>query len=577
MELSKLHESIEWANQTLAKHREERVGAIMSFCGSHYVKDGTCPATPVNLLELAVTIYIRLLAARAPKCLVSTDISALRPFAADMEVALNQIPGEIGLSGTLRRAVLEALFSFGIVKVGLGATNDNGKIGDEPFVSIVQLDDYFCDMSARSWEEVQFEGNEYWMDTAQIKDLYGVELGEDEYHGTSQDGQEQARSVTVAEHGTPLYPRVLLRDVYLVRENRMITYAVSTLTKLRDVPWDGPEGSPYIRLGFSEVPGNLLPLPPVAVWKDLHDLENALFRKIARQALDKKSVAAFPGGNDEDIARFKMAADGEAIRYNGPKPETLAAGGVDAPNLALAIQLKDIHSSIAGNLDSLGGLSPQANTATQEKLISEASSARIRAMSDATVDFAKAIFKRLAWYAWTDPVRERTIVKSASRHLPGLAVTKKWTPETRDGDFLDYNFDIDVFSMQDDSPTTRMEKFLSVYERVVLPMLPQLQEQGAVIDLHAILEWVGRNSNLPELTDFVLFPDAPPDQRMPGGGSPRPEYVSTKAPVTHRTYERVNRPGATRHGRDAALMQTLLGGGAQPADMAALAPGRSMT
>ena len=577
MELSKLHESIEWANQTLAKHREERVGAIMSFCGSHYVKDGTCPATPVNLLELAVTIYIRLLAARAPKCLVSTDISALRPFAADMEIALNQIPGEIGLSGTLRRAVLEALFSFGIVKVGLGATNDNGKIGDEPFVSIVQLDDYFCDMSARSWEEVQFEGNEYWMDTAQIKDLYGVELGEDEYHGTSQDGQEQARSVTVNEHGTPLYPRVLLRDVYLVRENRMITYAVSTLTKLRDVPWDGPEGSPYIRLGFSEVPGNLLPLPPVAVWKDLHDLENALFRKIARQALDKKSVAAFPGGNDEDIARFKMAADGEAIRYNGPKPETLAAGGVDAPNLALAIQLKDIHSSIAGNLDSLGGLSPQANTATQEKLISEASSARIRAMSDATVDFAKAIFKRLAWYAWTDPVRERTIVKSASRHLPGLAVTKKWTPETRDGDFLDYNFDIDVFSMQDDSPTTRMEKFLSVYERVVLPMLPQLQEQGAVIDLHAILEWVGRNSNLPELTDFVLFPDAPPDQRMPGGGSPRPEYISTKAPVTHRTYERVNRPGATRHGRDAALMQTLLGGGAQPADMAALAPGRSMT
>lgn len=577
MELSKLHESIEWANQTLAKHRAERVGAIMSFCGSHYVKDGTCPATPVNLLELAVTIYIRLLAARAPKCLVSTDISALRPFAADMEVALNQIPGEIGLSGTLRRAVLEALFSFGIVKVGLGATNDNGKIGDEPFVSIVQLDDYFCDMSARSWEEVQFEGNEYWMDTAQIKDLYGVELGEDEYHGTSQDGQEQARSVTVNEHGTPLYPRVLLRDVYLVRENRMITYAVSTLTKLRDVPWDGPEGSPYIRLGFSEVPGNLLPLPPVAVWKDLHDLENALFRKIARQALDKKSVAAFPGGNDEDIARFKMAADGEAIRYNGPKPETLAAGGVDAPNLALAIQLKDIHSSIAGNLDSLGGLSPQANTATQEKLISEASSARIRAMSDATVDFAKAIFKRLAWYAWTDPVRERTIVKSASRHLPGLAVTKKWTPETRDGDFLDYNFDIDVFSMQDDSPTTRMEKFLSVYERVVLPMLPQFQEQGAVIDLHAILEWVGRNSNLPELTDFVLFPDAPPDQRMPGGGSPRPEYISTKAPVTHHTYERVNRPGATRHGRDAALMQTLLGGGAQPADMAALAPGRSMT
>ena len=575
MDIHKIDESVEWSIQALDEHRKERVAAVVSFCGSHYVKGGTCPATPVNLIELAVTIYVRLLAARSPKCLVSTAVPSLRPFAADMEVALNQIPGEIGLSATLRRAVLEAIFSIGIVKVGIGATNDNAKLGDEPFVSIVQLDDYFCDMSARSWEEVQYEGNEYWMDTEQIRDFYGVSLDEDEDSGYSTDGLPQAKSVSVNETGQPLYGRVLLRDVYLVREGRMVTYAVATKRVLRDGPWDGPEGSPYIKLWFSDVPGNLMPMPPVSVWKDLHELENTLFRKLAKQAVSKKTVAAFSGGNDEDIARLKRSADGEGFRYNGPKPEQMTLGGVDNVGLAFAIQVKDIHSALAGNLDSLGGLSPQANTATQEKLISDASSVRIRAMSDATVDFAKQIFKRLAWYMWTDPVRERTIAKTAGSGGI-LSVTKKWTPETRDGDFIDYNFDIDVFSMQDDSPSARMEKFLSVYERVVLPLFPQLEAQGAYIDIQAIFEYVGRNANLPELSDFVVFPDSPQNEQQPAGGSPRPEYVSTKAPFTRRTYERVNRPGATRQGRDSAMMQVLLGGNPQPAEQAGLSMARGI-
>lgn len=572
MELERLHESIEQSVAQLEKPRAERVAAVASFCGSHYVRDGACPATPVNLIELAVTIYVRHLASGSPRCLVTTGVPSLRPFAADMEAALNQIPGEIGLLATLRRAVLEAIFSIGIVKVGICEAGPGAGPGDEPFVSIVQLDDYFCDMSARSWDEVQYEGNEYWMDTEQIKGLYGVSLDEDEYQGDSPNGQPQARSLTVHEGVDPIHGRVLLRDVYLAREGRLVTYAVSSMRTLRDVPWDGPDGSPYVKLWFSDVPGNLMPMPPVAVWKDLHELENALFRKLARQAEAKKTVAAFSGGNDEDIARLRSSRDGEGFRYNGPRPEQITIGGLDQSNLAFAIQVRDLHSVIAGNLDSLGGLSPQAGTATQERLISDSSSVRIRAMGDAVAAFAGQIFRRLAWYMWTDPVRERTIVKRSGT----LSVTKAWTPETRDGDFLDYNFDIDVFSMQEDSPSARMEKFMLIYERVILPAMPQLEAQGARIDMRAVFDYVGRNANLPELSDFVTFPDAPLGGREPAGGSPRPQYVSTKAPVTRRVYERVNRPAATRQGRDQALMQALLGGGQQPAELAALSAGRGM-
>ena len=37
MELNRLHEAIEHSCQMLEKPRAERVAAVMSFCGSHYV------------------------------------------------------------------------------------------------------------------------------------------------------------------------------------------------------------------------------------------------------------------------------------------------------------------------------------------------------------------------------------------------------------------------------------------------------------------------------------------------------------------------------------------------------------
>lgn len=576
-DISRLHASIKRSNEKLGKLREERLDAVKQFVGAHYSENGADKVVPTNMIELATTVYLRLLAARAPRCVVSTDIRALRPFAADMEIVLNQIPGEIGLSDTLRRAVMEAMFSIGIVKVGIGAQNSTSKLGDEPFVCNVQLDDYFVDMSARSWNEIQYEGDDYWIDLEQAKSLYGEELFADSYDGTSDDGQTQANSIGNGESGFEFCDRILLRDVYLVRENKLVTYAVKTMKVLREVDWDGPEGTPYLKLFFSDVPGNLMPLAPVAVWRDLHNLGNVLFRKLGKQAQSRKAVLAFQGGSDEQIQRFKNAKDGDGIRYDGSKPESIVAGGIDQPTLAFYLSAWDRFNVICGNLDSLGGLSAQADTASQEKLIGDASSARIKAMGDSVTEFARQIFKRLAWYLWTDPVAERHYHKMMSKEY-GIGVSKKWTPETRDGDFLDYNFDIDVFSMQDDSPSTRLQKLMTVFERFILPLQDQLAQQGAYIDMRSLADYISKNSNLPELMEMVKFQDAQSQTDREPYGSPEPTTEAPrKSPFSRREYVRVNRPGATRHGRDAALMQTLLGGHVQDSEAAGLAAGRSLT
>ena len=560
-DINTLDMSILASREVMKKAIEERTDSIKQFVGAHYATNGASKAQPTNLLEMMVTIYLRLLASRAPKCVITTDFMALKPMAKDFEIVVNQIPNEIGLRDTIRHAVAEAMFSVGIVKVGIAGTEMDKHIGDQPFVSLVQFDDYIVDMSAKTWDEIQYEGNEYWLTVDQVKQIYGEDAMPEDYNGQSKDGIEQAKSIEANQTIKPLYDRVRLRDIYLTQENRMVTYLVDTKKVVRDIPWDGPEGTPYIKLGFNDVPGNLLPLAPIATLKDMHELGNALYRKLADQAVKKKTVVTFDNGSDDDIERFKRAKDGDGIRST-IKPNEVTVGGVDAPNLAFYIQNKDLFSMFAGNLDSLGGLGAQTDTATQDKLISEAASARVQKMADRTIEFAQDIFKRLAWYVWTDPIRERKYVKWANKRL-NIGIEKMWTPETRDGDFLDFNFSIAVFSMQDDSPAKRVEKFANVFQNFILPGLQDIMQQGGMIDWATVTEFLGQNINLPELTNLIKFGNRPPDGGRQPGGNPRPDYVSTKSPISHRVYERKGRPGMTRQGRDAVMMQTLLGGNLQ--------------
>jgi hypothetical protein len=91
-----------------------------------------------------------------------------------------------------------------------------------------------------------------------------------------------------------------------------------------------------------------------------------------------------------------------------------------------------------------------------------------------------------------------------------------------------------------------------------------MQQQGGQIDFKELMAIVSRLSNVPELNDIVVFGEPQPSQPEQGNSQP------TLAPHTTRTYERVNRPGATRHGKDDVMSRLLMGGNVQPAEGAAL-------
>lgn len=549
----RITKAIDWSNRELDFQRRKRIEAIEQFVGYHQYKHGAQKRQPVPLLSLAVMTYVRRLIARAPRAMVSVDRLDLKPVAANFELALNQIPAEIKLGDTLRRMVTEALFSIGIVKVGLHTVGDLlGHAYGRPFVDLVTIDDYFCDMSAKHPDQFEFEGNDFWlpfdevMDSGWIKGKDRGRLKADDYTMIGDRGQKRAESVSTSTTPEMYRDKLWLRDVWIPSDNIVLTYAVTSKRIVHEVDWEGPERGPYPKLTFSHAPSQLMPLPPVSLWRDLDELANRIFRKLADQADAQKTVLGFRG-DDEGVGSFKDAKDGDGIKYTSTKPEKLQAGGVDAKTLAFWLQSKDLFSYFAGNLDSLGGLSAISETATQDKLIGEAASVQIEDMADATAETTKEIFSSLAYYDYHDPVLRRKFQKP----IPGtdLSVPVEFGPESKTADFDLYSITIDVYSFQDNSPSTMLRKLSAIMQTYVLPLAPLIERAGGTIDVEAILGIVARYADFPELAEIVTFVQADTPAAPDAGGMPA---------QTERRYVREGRPGAPPEGGGGSLQQQIL-------------------
>jgi len=576
-EFKKLVSAVVESFRKMEPFRERRKDLISAFVGSDYSEGGEAKKVYLYLLKLAVDIWVRKLVVRAPVAKITTPFRQLRPAAAAFTLACRDVADEVELGKTLRACATDALFSpRAVVKIGLEYNGKGTYKGVEvdltdPSIHKVSFDDYVIDMAARSAGRPAFEGNRYYISKDEFQRRFPGQwaklgLSEENLGVQNDEGEDRAEAIS-HEPGSgaeDIRGQVGLWDIFLRDTGELVTYVASKAERPLDViKLEGPDEKLYRSLWFTDVPDNAMGMPPLAVVKNLHRLANSMFRRLAAQARDQKRVVGF--SDEESASRFKTAHDGDGIYWDGQKPEEIGVGGIDQVTLATFLQVKDLFSWSAGNLDSLGGLSPMAETARQDEMLATSSGAQLADMQDAVTDFARGCFRQIVWYDWTDPVRTRRLQKE----IPGTGdyIPVEWSPETRKADFLDFNFTITPNSMRDDSPGEKIQKLQGVLNGFYAPLLPFFQQQGLTIDTRRLNELVADYSNLPELEQLVISVDPNLAMQQQGAGpvgNPMPKPAHTT-----RTYERVNRPGATRVGKDHALMQTLLGGQAQPSEAAA--------
>jgi hypothetical protein len=561
--LTELNNAIRKSNLRMEPFRDNYKQLIAQYVGSSYSPSVGVEENPLNLLEVAATIYTQSLMAKAPQVTVRTKQDRYKAASLKLEALINQELKSPAIKEALQRAVIASIFGMGLVKVGIKSAGTISVMGEEtdyatPYLEPILLENWVQDMSAATIDEADYYGHYIDMRYDDLKDNPDFDeqvrkeiRPTEKKSGTDDPLNDLSGDPTEGRIGK--WCRVL--EVFLRREKLIVTYYPDYLTAplmVRD--WEGPPGGPCHALFYNDVEGNSMPLAPALTWKPLHEMANSVFRQIHRQAERSKQIGIVPNNNEDDARKIMDAKDGEVVSAADPQAIVEQQyGGIDQRNFAYFMQLKKEFSWAAGNLDTLGGLGSMANTATQDQILNTNSSARITAMSARVSEFTKRVVTDFAYWMWTDPaITYEVILQSPMGPIPSVL-----QPDERGYDFFLNELELQPYSMTEQPPSAKLSQVSQVMTQIILPMAPMLQQAGITPNVPEFLKLIARYSNMPEIADLVTVNGQPLQMGTPD--------VSKKTPMTPpvkvSTENRVSRGAGGMQGDETTLINQMMAQG----------------
>ena len=576
----RLQNAFQFSRDKLTPFRQRRLHTVRSYAGGNYGDGTNDRAHPVNLLGMAIDIYRRNLAARRPKVDVVPIRKEMAGTAKKAEMMLNAILEEMNFEASLSAAVMDGLFSVGILKVGLTSSKGSKSrsiIHDAglPFADAIDLDDFVIDMRARTMETVQFIGNRFIVNrdmaiSSGLYEFHGKEPAESIDSPYNEYGDQKietlSRSTSLVYDNGRMSPVIEMWEIYMPFEGRVVTFQCDQQgvpnfsDPIREVDWEGPEIGPFHLLSLGDIPGQIMPLSPANNLVDLSEAMNRTMRKLVRQNDRAKTVGIVASGAEEDGERIIAANDGDMIRSDRPEAtREIKFGGADPGTLAFALQLRDMFNYTGGNLDTIGGLSSVADTLGQEELIKASSSQKVQDMQARVTEFTRKVVKSIGLWAWYDPAR--TYVLTEDLGNTGITVEIELKAKDRkESEFFDLNFLIQPGSLQETIASERATTLNTFMTQTLIPMAPMMQEQGLQIDISAYIGHMADLTGVKEITDLISPVGVAPDVENAMGRANTSPPGQGAPPVTRREYVRRNVPtGGTRESRDSQMSQMLMG------------------
>jgi len=578
----RLFKAIKTSREALEPFRRVRKELVRDYVGSWYSEGGARNKTLVNLMNQTARIYTVVLAANNPQVLVSTPREENLPFAYRFEVNLNKLISDMELDVTFRAIVLDAFFCIGcgVVMMRDTDTRFHGLLESEedvwldpgePWLNRVSMDDLILDMTAKELTKMRYCGHMYRADYEKVMDEPGYDKSvKSKLKPTSKsstDNPDFARDIAagVAVDDDELKPMIWMQDVWVAENKTIATFpAHQDLPPLLERKWKGSQAGPYKFLSLGTVPDNIIPASPAVNLKGMHDLQNRLHRRMEQDSDAHRTVNVYSPQGADDAEKLRTAKRNSWVRMNDPKSVTqVEMGGVDQRDQALALFIQEEYDRFAGNLGLMGGLGAQSATLGQDEMLMGQVSRMEADMRIAVVGFASECILDLGRLMWEDNTLE--IKSTVQLGNTGMQMPLDWTPEDRNGEFEDYDFRVEPYSMVFKTPEQKLQELFQVL-RELAPMWPMFQASGATMDAEAIVEEIARLKNRPEFKKFITFAD--PAAQLGGD-----QNTIRQSPVTTRETVRKNIPtGGTAASRSSIMQQALSGGkpqinGAQAASM----------
>lgn len=483
----KLQQAVNRGFERLANFRGARMHFLNEYVGAYYDKTtGTVGDHALNMIFNAVRILLPTMVMNFPKHVIETPYLASKQYAMLLGLALDQHDAKIKIRDVYRAAIVDAIFTLGVIKTGLCQSDsvlamddleahvDPGTVYSEK----VDFDNWVVDPNSREhmFKDAAFMGDRITVPRHVLLEsgLYKNDLIEKlPQCNTNNERDKRANSLSMRnihqEENADFEDDVEIVELWVPSAN-----AIVTIPGTRDVIFDdylriddyyGVKEGPYTLLTLTPpVPGNPLPIPMVGIWNDLHVLANRMAKKIIEQATRQKDITAYKRSASDDAKELQNAGDGEAVAVEDPDAvKVLSYGGQQNSNETHLSSLQAWFNMMAGNPEQVGGQRVDAKSATAAQILNQNASVTLEDMKDMVYIMASEEARRRAWYFHTDPLMQIPLIQR--QKIPGgpqmdpitgqtfwmppqmQEVQVMLTPEARSGDFIDYTFKIEPESM----------------------------------------------------------------------------------------------------------------------------------
>ena len=571
--------------ERLKRYRAARAMFTKQYVGQYYCAEkGKTGDEPINLMFNAVRAIVPSIVMRTPTNAVTTQYVANKEYAELLSLGLNSIEEKINLKAKLRAWVVSALFSMGIMKVGLSSSGQFINFGEDSidpgqlYADIVDLDNFVMDPSCTAKEKSGFLGDRILVPRQSLLDIDGYDHdlirqlpSAFQATGSGKDVKDITQSNKNRQTMYSLQDYVHVVELWVPGANALVTIPdpreITFEKYLRVTDYFGPNSGPYSFLALTQpVDDNPLPVAPVSIWYDMHRAANRMFKKVMEQADRQKDLVLYEPSQADEADAIRDAMDGDTIACTNPNGiNSISIGGQNKDNSAMLQQLQIWFNYMSGNPDQLSGQKSNANTATQANILQSNASVSLEDTRDMTYEGTADISSKLAWYMHTDPLIDLPLTK---RKTGGEVIQLQLTPEQRSGDFLEFVFKIVPKSMSKLDPQLRAKHIMD-FGTNILPAAVNaamlMMQIGQPFNLAAFLTLISEEMGI---GDWVqdLFYDPEFQQKMQmylamgaqnagkateGGGS----QMSTKGILQNHGFPgQTNIPGADTINNQSAQM-----------------------
>lgn len=486
-----LSEAVKEGFERMKRYRKSRAMFVKDYVGHYFqTEQGLTGEMPINLVFMAIHALVPALIQREGMNRVMTEFLAYKDYAELLGLAVDKLQKQLRLRQILRAGVVDmCLGGLMIAKTSIAASGNLLPVGDDEdvdagmiYTDLISPDDFTFDPTATAFDKGSFLGHrvrvprqillDYGWDRETVKRIPAANTHPQETGWVASITQDSKQATTM--HDIQEYVYVV--EVYVPDAGFVVyipdPYQCSFDDFLHTQEYYGPtEGLYTIGSLTQPVPDNPFPIAPVGIWRDLNVMANEIFKKFMGQSERQKDILLYQPQLADVADAIRTAMDGEAIACNDPKGVNVTSfGGQNPDNERMVQELRGWFNYMAGNPDQLMGIGSEADTATEFQGNQANATVRIQDMRDMISDVQAEISRKHAWFLHTDPLL-------FSPGQPGIPLIRRstgnqpvqvWlTPEQRQGDFLDFSFEIVKRSMTVLEPNLRAKRLLEFKTNVI--------------------------------------------------------------------------------------------------------------